>query len=1031
MKRFSPIQGNGGKARTRRAVACIEALEARWMLATTVLTTGTGPGSLEVTVDAYGAYGSNGAGDAFYHPVGFDNRAGTTYASGVYMDVLQGFLAEDGLRSDPLPPVDFISTSPTEAVSTFSIAGFDITLTQRVIDLEGNGAMLHQEYVITNSTQADHTLRLIRFVDGDLEHVGSQSDDRGAAAGPHALYEFDTTTTSDNAVSYFLISSMASTASGDLVTPNAFTIQPFPYDDEIVMEGGLMPHTVNQIEGDDNGDGITDSGYDVTLSQQVEVPIAAGETAVYSTFTIFSQGRVFDVIDSAPPPPNEEPTGQPITVGGDFDQTFGRGGAMTTNFTINGVVHQADGKVVAAGQRGSFDDFSARSILERYNPDGSLDTTFGVGGRVVNAFTAEDLTTPASVHYDVALAPDGKIVAVGEAVNDLYVARYNPDGSLDATFGNGGVVVLDLSSSDRALAVTVAPDGKILAAGQSGGDALIVRLNVDGSLDATFGDDATPGILKRNPGAFFGNGPEADDDAFGDIAIQPNGFIAAAGKSNGQFILCNFTPDGKLNPDWIPAAPFNGVWSPARAGFEILPTDHNVGIAVGADNSIVCVGATDTNDLAVWKLDANGNFDPSFQGNFGPGPLANKFAARDMGAVDDADEVLILPDGRILVVGTSTNGAVAVLTLAMFNPDGSVSSEFGQFGAMVIPQWIPLILEDNPIFGVRSQRVGDEEVQVISGINALRIGNLAARAFATQSETGEVLIGFAQQSATESSELRRLDPVTRQVNAPVSVGAFGATGGRRNTVLRNVTDNITGATFNVQLNGRGVGEVFQSDDGLIINISGANRGSRLVINTPRGGQAPIIHQINVQDNTLGGIQANNVNITGSISIPGDVQVIRVGNIQGARVGIGGQVVNFQAGDVSNSVISVFGSVNRLQLASLHSSQFFAGADLGDDMLPGGFFEDDDRYIGARINNARIVGAFNSSQLIVGVHTTDSIVPNVNDVFLSPSQIRNLRTGTMSADSLVIVQTLPRFVRVGSERIEVSTDGRFVTELSPL
>ncbi len=140
---------------------------------------------------------------------------------------------------------------------------------------------------------------------------------------------------------------------------------------------------------------------------------------------------------------------------GDLDLTFGTGGKVTTDFAGDGdlafaVALQPDGKIVAAG-RSSFD-----FALARYNADGSLDPTFGTGGKVTTDFGFDEA-------FAVALQPDGKIVAAGYAVVgsslDFALARYNADGSLDPTFGTDGKVTTDFGNFDEALAMAL-PTGR-------------------------------------------------------------------------------------------------------------------------------------------------------------------------------------------------------------------------------------------------------------------------------------------------------------------------------------------------------------------------------------------------------------------------------------------------------------------------------------------------------------------------------------------------------------------------------------------
>ena len=149
---------------------------------------------------------------------------------------------------------------------------------------------------------------------------------------------------------------------------------------------------------------------------------------------------------------------------GDLDESFGTGGKVLTDFReyqdgAFAVTLQADGKIVVAGYSWtptSYPDFA----LARYNPDGTLDLTFGSAGKVLTDFGGQ-------YYYDeahaVAVQADGKIIAAGSSSafgydNNFALARYNPDGSLDASFGTDGKVVTDFSgTNDRADALAVQP----------------------------------------------------------------------------------------------------------------------------------------------------------------------------------------------------------------------------------------------------------------------------------------------------------------------------------------------------------------------------------------------------------------------------------------------------------------------------------------------------------------------------------------------------------------------------------------------
>ena len=179
------------------------------------------------------------------------------------------------------------------------------------------------------------------------------------------------------------------------------------------------------------------------------------------------------------------------------DPSVATGGTVTTAFAYaaNAVALQEDGKIVAAGGACGLDCEFGAFALARYNPDGSLDATFGTGGTVTTA-----VGTAYNVARAIALQGDGKIVAAGSAANSFFaLARYNPDGSLDATFGMGGKVTMAVGyyAGDPANAVVLQRDGKIVAGGYAfNGDNVsnfaLARYNPDGRLDTTFG---TGGIV--------------------------------------------------------------------------------------------------------------------------------------------------------------------------------------------------------------------------------------------------------------------------------------------------------------------------------------------------------------------------------------------------------------------------------------------------------------------------------------------------------------------------------------------------------
>ncbi len=233
---------------------------------------------------------------------------------------------------------------------------------------------------------------------------------------------------------------------------------------------------------------------------------------------------------------------------GTFDTSFGDGGVTVIDFAGSGdgvwsLALQSDGKIIAAGRSRALggntsDDFAAA----RLNTDGTLDTSFGIGGKVVT-----DFARLPDFGYAVVIQPDDKIIVAGQAesrINDwnFGLVRYNPDGSVDSSFGKGGKVTTQFSgTADGAFAVKLQPNGKIVAAGIYGGVGTafaLARYNFDGTPDTSFGHNGK--VI-----TFFNTLDEARS-----LFIQPDGKIVAAGTADGggsigEFALARYLGRGR------------------------------------------------------------------------------------------------------------------------------------------------------------------------------------------------------------------------------------------------------------------------------------------------------------------------------------------------------------------------------------------------------------------------------------------------------------------------------------------------------
>lgn len=311
---------------------------------------------------------------------------------------------------------------------------------------------------------------------------------------------------------------------------------------------------------------------------------------------------------------------------GTLDPSFGTNGIVTTNFFASldeatEVAIRPDGKIVATGwvTRGGVNDgISYDFAVAQYLPNGTLDPSFGTNGTTFADFGRGDLAQTS------VLQPDGKIVLAGfvavqtTAIHyDFGLARFDPNGSLDLTFGTGGKVITPIRNDldELARGIALAPDGKLVVTGdlynppdgniQGHRDVVTVRYNQNGSLDTTFDGDG-----KFIYDSALGDRSEGSDD----VVVQPDGKIVVAAKSHlrtesvqggsvshTELMVMRLQPNGGLDNsfegDGIAMTDF-GMFAPFPS---VRTGDRGNAIALQPDGKIVVAGE------AVW-----GNGDWSF-----------------------------------------------------------------------------------------------------------------------------------------------------------------------------------------------------------------------------------------------------------------------------------------------------------------------------------------------------------------------------------------------------------------------------------
>jgi uncharacterized delta-60 repeat protein len=250
--------------------------------------------------------------------------------------------------------------------------------------------------------------------------------------------------------------------------------------------------------------------------------------------------------------------------GGRLDRSFSGDGKLTTRFGAHcrfsearAVAIQPDGRIVTAGQAGCERAGRLRVTfaLARYTPAGRLDRSFAGDGRLTTDFTAVD-----DYAFDVVIQPDRKIVAAGTARFDdfersrLALARYEPDGRLDTSFGGDGKVT-DVFSGDQdcmpaeAHALARQSDGKLVVAGRTAcghPNFAVARYTRAGRLDSSFGGDGKVATIFA---------AENCSELVNDVAIQADGKIVAAGVAgcrspHPEFALARYGTSGVLDPSF-------------------------------------------------------------------------------------------------------------------------------------------------------------------------------------------------------------------------------------------------------------------------------------------------------------------------------------------------------------------------------------------------------------------------------------------------------------------------------------------------
>ncbi len=343
---------------------------------------------------------------------------------------------------------------------------------------------------------------------------------------------------------------------------------------------------------------------------------------------------------------------------GALDFSFSNDGRILNNISVSAtgvdILAQPDGKILISGIVNT--GVSGNSAyVARFNVDTALDATFGSSGVSLIEFGNESSVVKIKLQTNGKIVLGCEVSAASGIDDNLVVALLNQDGSLDTSFDGDGKVTISTSANDAFSNVDVASDGKILVFGNENSvDCTVARLNINGSLDITFNGDGrhTIDLGSSNQGCFG--------------VVQADNKIVITSTSSGGISLARLTSAGTLDTtfdaDGIVAVPYPPGFTQPR------------GIALQSNGKILVSGVSNIGNSAndgsiIFRLNTNGTLDTTFDTD---GKVEIQI---DPTLFESFTDILIEPNGKITALLTTTGGG-----MVRFNSNGSLDSTFGLNG---------------------------------------------------------------------------------------------------------------------------------------------------------------------------------------------------------------------------------------------------------------------------------------------------------------------------------------------------------------
>lgn len=329
---------------------------------------------------------------------------------------------------------------------------------------------------------------------------------------------------------------------------------------------------------------------------------------------------------------------------------------------INAIAGLPSGKILVAGSSG-ISGGAIEAVLMRLNANGTLDTSFMSEGFYVRTNVS---TTNPNIFYDLKIQSDGSFFVTGENQNSGIIIKFTSAGVPDTTFSGDGVVTT--TTPARIYGLAIQPDGKLIACGSNGTSirsGRIARFSATGTLEITASNNLGAG---GNNNEILECGLQMDGKiivaGYGYDSLNANDYISISRH------LANFSIDTTFGTSGVTTTNMSSTLN-----------DRATDLVIQPDNKIV-ISSMDFNanrDFAILRYDVNGTLDPNFTENFGSGGIS--LIDFVIGSPDDeANALLLQPDGQILVGGMSDNSTSKRFGLAKLNPGGLLTFGFGTLG---------------------------------------------------------------------------------------------------------------------------------------------------------------------------------------------------------------------------------------------------------------------------------------------------------------------------------------------------------------